>query len=170
MKGKRFAPELKMRENGVVTIGTLYEGPYQSFITYLPVKEELVFNNSNSGNAGTWVDRMSAAEAAEKHAGELWYKSFQQAVLLGKGWKTLEWKRLDAGEYESADGRFYVLQTWDRLYGKHWCLQDRNVEDYYKSQTACDSLKHAKHVAELTINRENGVYEKPPIHLTDDML
>lgn len=170
MKGKRFAPELKMRENGVVTIGTLYEGPYQSFITYLPVKEELVFNNSNSGNAGTWVDRMSAAKAAEKHAGELWYKRFQQAVLLGKGWKTLEWKRLDAGEYESADGRFYVLQTWDRLYGKHWCLQDRNVEDYYKSQTACDSLKHAKHVAELTINRENGVYEKPPIHLTDDML
>ena len=87
-----------------------------------------------------------------------------------KAWKTLEWKRLDAGEYLSTDGRFYILKTWDRLYGNHWSLRDRNVEDYYKSKTVCDSLKHAKHVAETIINREQGVYEKPPIHLTGDML
>ena len=87
-----------------------------------------------------------------------------------KAWKTLEWKKLDAGEYESSDGRFYILKTWDRLNGNHWQLSDNTVEDYYKSHTACDSLKHAKHVAELTINREHGIFEKPPIKLTDEML
>ena len=87
-----------------------------------------------------------------------------------KAWKALEWKKLDAGEYESKDGRFYILKTWDRLYGNHWQLTDNTVKDYYKSHTACDSLKHAKHVAELTINQEQGIFEKPPIHLTDDML
>lgn len=169
MNRKRFDPQIRNGGNGVITIGTLYDGPHKSFIVYLPDKAELVFNIYNTGNAGSWVQRMSTAEA-EKHADELWYKSYLQAVTMGKGWKTLEWKRLDAGEYESTDGRFYILKTWDRLYGNHWCLQDRNVEDYYKSQSACDSLRHAKYIAELTINRENGVYEKPPIRLTDDML
>ena len=83
-------------------------------------------------------------------------------------WTTLEWKRIEAGEYESADGRFHIFKTWDRLYGNHWELQDSNVEDSYKAKTACDSLNHAKHVAEVTVNRENGVYEKPPILITND--
>ncbi len=83
-------------------------------------------------------------------------------------WKTLRWKRIEAGEYESLDGRFHVLQTWDRLYGEHWQLTDGNVEDYYKAQTACESLKHAKHVAELIVNRESGVYEKPQIKLSEN--
>lgn len=87
-----------------------------------------------------------------------------------KEWITINWKKLDAGEYESTDGRFYIIKTWDRLYGNHWQLSDRNEKDYYKGLTACDSLKHAKHVAELTINYEHGIYEKPPIQLTDDML
>lgn len=87
-----------------------------------------------------------------------------------KEWKTLQWKRIEAGEYESADGRFHVLQCWNRLYGEHWELTDNTVQDYYKARTACDSLKHAKHVAELTINRENGVHEKPSMSLTEDML
>lgn len=83
-------------------------------------------------------------------------------------WTTLEWKRIEAGEYESADGRFHIFKTWDRLYGNHWELQDSNVKEWYKSKTSCDSLKHAKHVAEVTVNRENGVYEKPPILITND--
>lgn len=86
-----------------------------------------------------------------------------------KTWQSVEWRRIEAGEYESSDGRFYILKAWDRLYGNHWSLRDRNEEDWYKSQTACDSLKHAKYVAELTVNRERGVYQKPPITLTDDM-
>ena len=169
MKSKKFEPQLQKRDNGVIVVGTLYDGPYRSLITYLPDKAELVFNNSNTGNAGNWVQRMSIADA-EKYAGSLWYKSYLKAVLMGKGWKSLEWKKLDAGEYESRDGRFYILKTWDRLNGDHWQLTDNTVEDYYKSHTACDSLKHAKHVAELTINREQGIFEKPPIKLTDDTL
>lgn len=88
---------------------------------------------------------------------------------IHKNWQTLEWRRIDAGEYESSGARFYILKTWDRIYGNHWLLQDKNVEDYYKSLTACDSLKHAKHVAELTVNRENGVFEKPKIAVTDNI-
>ena len=83
-------------------------------------------------------------------------------------WATLEWKRVEAGEYQSVDGRFHITRTWDRLYGNHWVLQDSNVEDWYKAKTACDSLKHAEHVAEMTVNRENDVYKKPPIQISDN--
>lgn len=44
----------------------------------------------------------------------------------------LKWKKLDAGEYESLDGRFYILKCWDRMYGNHWELHDRNESDWYK--------------------------------------
>ena len=37
----------------------------------------------------------------------------------------IRWNRLDAGEYESEDKRFYILQSYDRIYGNHWLLQDR---------------------------------------------
>lgn len=45
----------------------------------------------------------------------------------------IEWKRIEAGEYESKDGRFHILKTWDRIYGNHWQLLDRNANDYYKA-------------------------------------
>lgn len=79
-----------------------------------------------------------------------------------------DWKRIEAGEYESLDGRFYILRSWDRLYGNHWDLMDHTVKDYYKSITHCDSLKHAKYVAQCIIDRENGKYPVPVI--TEDML
>lgn len=44
----------------------------------------------------------------------------------------IKWKKLDAGEYESSDGRFYILKSWDRIYGNHWQLWDRSVPDKYK--------------------------------------
>ena len=81
----------------------------------------------------------------------------------------LEWKRVEAGEYDSADRRFNVCKTWDRLYGNHWRLTDHNIKDYYKAQTACESLKHAKHVAETRVQQEKGILQKPTFTLTDDM-
>ena len=44
----------------------------------------------------------------------------------------IKWKRIEAGEYESEDGRFYIIKTWNRIYGDHWRLFDRNDDDYYK--------------------------------------
>ncbi len=82
----------------------------------------------------------------------------------------VQWKRIEAGEYDSLDGRFNVCKTWDRLYGNHWCLTDHNIKDYYKARTACESLKHAKHVAEMRVQQEKGILQKSTFALTDDML
>lgn len=66
----------------------------------------------------------------------------------------IKWKKLDAGEYESEDHRFYVLKTWDRLYGNHWRLHDRNSEDYYKGFYHENTLYECKLTAERIISRE----------------
>lgn len=79
----------------------------------------------------------------------------------------IQWQRIEAGEYRSLDGRWEVLKVWDRLYGDHWQLTDNTIDDYYKKHTACDSLKHAKHVASLTVQRETGAFKS--INITDDM-
>jgi len=60
----------------------------------------------------------------------------------------IEWKRIEAGEYESKDGRFHILKTWDRIYGNHWQLLDRNANDYYKSLYHENSLLDCKLKAE----------------------
>lgn len=44
----------------------------------------------------------------------------------------IKWKRIEAGEYYSEDGRFHIIKTWDRIYGNHWQLHDKNNPDYYK--------------------------------------
>lgn len=44
----------------------------------------------------------------------------------------IKWKRIEAGEYTSEDGRFTILKTWDRIYGNHWQLHDAYEDDYYK--------------------------------------
>ena len=65
----------------------------------------------------------------------------------------IAWKRIDAGEYEIEDGRFHILKTWDRIYGNHWQLQDKNEPDYYKSlydeQTLLDCKMKAKAIADM---------------------
>lgn len=78
------------------------------------------------------------------------------------------WRRLDAGEYETEDKRFYILKKWDRLYGNHWELTDYSIDDYYKRiVTRCDTLKHAMHIAELVVLSESGKAKTMPI--SDDM-
>ena len=62
-----------------------------------------------------------------------------------------EWKKLDAGEYESTDGRFYILKTYDRIFGNHWCLFDHSIKDYYRSQYHEASLKDSKAKAEALV-------------------
>ena len=66
----------------------------------------------------------------------------------------IEWKRIEAGEYESKDGRFHILKTWDRVYGNHWVLQDRRVEDWYKGRYDEDTLLACKLRAEGIVNFE----------------
>ncbi len=75
----------------------------------------------------------------------------------------LIWKRNEPGDYESIDGRFSVIHAYDRLYGSHWQLTDHNKKDNFGRdlQRACDSLKHAKHTAELTLQYEKGIFPQP---------
>jgi hypothetical protein len=65
----------------------------------------------------------------------------------------IAWKRIEAGEYESEDGRFHILKTWNRIYGNHWQLQDKNEPDYYKSlydeQTLLDCKMKAETIADM---------------------
>lgn len=60
----------------------------------------------------------------------------------------IKWKRIEAGEYESEDGRFYILKTWDRIYGNHWQLLDKNATDYYKDLYHENTLLDCKLKAE----------------------
>ncbi len=67
----------------------------------------------------------------------------------------IRWKRLEAGEYESEDGRFYVIRSYDRIYGEHWILRDKKEENYFKGQYHETTLRDCKAVAEV-IGRENS--------------
>lgn len=44
----------------------------------------------------------------------------------------IKWNKIEAGYYESDDGRFYIIKTYNRIYGNHWQLHDRDIPDYYK--------------------------------------
>lgn len=62
---------------------------------------------------------------------------------------SIKWLMLDAGEYESEDGRFHILHLHDKMYGRHWKLTDReNIEDYSFAIVRGDSLRFCKLVAE----------------------
>lgn len=61
----------------------------------------------------------------------------------------IKWNRLDAGEYESDDKRFYILQTYDRIYGNHWVLHDNNEPNRYKGRYDERTLRDCKAKAEV---------------------
>ena len=65
----------------------------------------------------------------------------------------IKWKRLSAGEYESEDKRFWILQTYDRVYGEHWILHDNTISDYYKRQYHENTLKECKAKAEVLTSK-----------------
>lgn len=56
----------------------------------------------------------------------------------------IEWTRIEAGDYESYDERFHVINGWDRINYVHWVLYDRNTGKEYVG----NSLKHCKQIAE----------------------
>ena len=64
----------------------------------------------------------------------------------------LKWIKIEAGEYESSDGRFKILKTWNRLYGNHWQLNDKNNPDYYKGLYEEQTLLDCKLKAEAVAN------------------
>lgn len=66
----------------------------------------------------------------------------------------IKWKRIEAGEYVSEDERFHILKTWDRVYGDHWQLHDKNNPDYYKGLYHEQTLLDCKLKAEAILSAE----------------
>lgn len=66
----------------------------------------------------------------------------------------IEWTRIEPGEYESTDQRFHIIKTWDRIYGNHWQLRDRNEADYYKGIYSEMTLMDCKLKAEAILQQE----------------
>ena len=60
----------------------------------------------------------------------------------------ISWKKIEAGHYESDDGRFNILKCYDNLFGNHWQLHDCFIKDYYKACFHEYSLKDCKAKAE----------------------
>lgn len=67
----------------------------------------------------------------------------------------LKWIREEAGSYHSEDGRFDIINVYDRLLGNHWRLWDRRTNHTYEK----DTLKECKWVVEghiLPCERKKG--------------
>lgn len=56
----------------------------------------------------------------------------------------IKWLREGAGSYHSEDGRFDIINVYDRLLGNHWRLWDRRTNQTYEK----DTLKECKWIAE----------------------
>ena len=68
----------------------------------------------------------------------------------------IEWKKLDAGEYVSNDERFHAWKGYDRVYGNHWILRDKNEPDYHKGLYHEETLWRCKAKAE-SIMKNKGM-------------
>lgn len=66
----------------------------------------------------------------------------------------IAWRRIEAGEYESEDGRFHISKTWDRIYGDHWKLFDSSEPDRYKGTYDEKTLLECKLRAEIIVSEE----------------
>lgn len=66
----------------------------------------------------------------------------------------MTWKRIEAGEYETTDGRFHAFKTWNRIYGHHWVLVDRTIDDHYKSMYHENTLKECICVSKTIVKQE----------------
>lgn len=72
----------------------------------------------------------------------------------------LNWKRIEAGEYKESSGRFEIYSSYDRIYGDHWVLLDRNDPDYYKGKYDESTLREAKAKAEAILSSERKHLEE----------
>ena len=66
----------------------------------------------------------------------------------------IQWKKKEAGEYESKDERFYILKSWDRIYGNHWELHDNNESNYDKGTYHEETFLNCKLKAETIMKGE----------------
>lgn len=67
----------------------------------------------------------------------------------------IQWKKKkEAGEYESKYGRFYILKSWDQIYGNHWELHDNNEPNYYKGTYHEETFLNCKLKAEAIMKGE----------------
>ena len=80
----------------------------------------------------------------------------------------IEWKRIEAGEYETTDGRFHAFKTWNRTYGHHWCLVDRAVSEYSKSVYRKNTLKECIGVAKTIVKNEKEYLHGDQAHKKPD--
>lgn len=67
----------------------------------------------------------------------------------------IQWKKIEAGEYISENGRFHILKTWNRVYGNHWQLHDKNEKDYYKGLYNESTFLDCKLKAETIANHDH---------------
>ncbi len=63
----------------------------------------------------------------------------------------IKWKKIEAGEYDSLDERFHIIKAYDRIYGDHWVLYDRNEKDPFKGKYDEETLLACKNKAETLI-------------------
>lgn len=69
----------------------------------------------------------------------------------------MKWKKVEAGRYKSEDGRFSARSKWDRCYGNHWVLYDKNDPTYEKQGIFIGStLAKCKDYAERVKRHENS--------------
>lgn len=66
------------------------------------------------------------------------------AMQKGRASVRVKWIREEAGSYHSEDGRFDILNVYDRMLGNHWQLWDRKTNQTYEKST----LKECKWVVE----------------------
>lgn len=71
----------------------------------------------------------------------------------------LKWRKIEAGVYESEDERFYIVNTYDRVYGNHWLIRDRSKEPYkgeYHQSTLTDCKALVKGIMNYESAKNNG--------------
>ena len=66
----------------------------------------------------------------------------------------IHWNCVAASEYESEDGRFYILKGWQRFYGRCWMLSDQEHDPNHK--IVRDTLKECKQAAERILMEEKN--------------
>ena len=66
----------------------------------------------------------------------------------------IQWKRIEAGTYTSENERFLIYKTWDRIYGNHWVLHDKNEPNYYHGKYDERTLLDCKLKAEAILSKE----------------
>lgn len=80
----------------------------------------------------------------------------------------MEWKMIEAGDWETTDGRFNAYTAYDRIYGNHWILVDRTVDNYYKSRYHEKTLKECIGVAKTIVKNEKEYLHGDQAHKQPD--